>query len=478
MKKLNFFARTSILLFFAIIPLACGSDDNDGGETTVDKEAIYSVNAPKTVGDYIAGESLATVTDADGAITQASLDSGSLPGGIALNGSSGALTVSDVAALVPGTYSLAITTEDATGGSTQHTVSITLNEDIDAAASYTVSEAKAVQDYTVGESIATVSDADGDIASAELVGGSQLPAGTALNATTGEITVEDVSLLTSGTYEINILTLDIAGGSTEHTITVVFNQNPDVAAVYTVTQAKPVEEYAQDEAVATVSDDNGDITSADLGEASVLPAGIALNETNGAITVADPNLLVPGSYELEITTEDENGGTTVHTITLVFEENPVIVNINSGGDELIFSDISYMEDQFFVGTSVAFTPAITPTIANTEKDELYLTERNGTDFGYAVELENGTYKVILHFVEIFWGAPGNGAAGGIGDRVFDVSLEGVVVKNDYDIFEDVGALFATQEEFEVNLVDGMLNIGFSASVDNAKISAIEIEKIN
>ena len=76
MKKLNFFARTSILLFFAIIPLACGSDDNDGGETTVDKEAIYSVNAPKTVGDYIAGESLATVTDADGAITQASLGSG------------------------------------------------------------------------------------------------------------------------------------------------------------------------------------------------------------------------------------------------------------------------------------------------------------------------------------------------------------------------------------------------------------------
>ena len=114
----------------------------------------------------------------------------------------------------------------------------------------------------MGKSIATVSDADGDIASAELVGGSQLPAGTALNANTGEITVEDVSLLTSGTYEINILTLDVAG-STEHTITVVFNQNPDVAAVYTVTQAKPVEEYAQDEAVATVSDDNGDITSAD-----------------------------------------------------------------------------------------------------------------------------------------------------------------------------------------------------------------------
>ena len=121
MKKLDFFARTFFLLIIAMIPLACGSDDNGGGgETTVDVEAIYSVNTPKEVGDYAADESLATVTDADGAITQASIDSGSLPDGIALNGTTGELTVSDVGALVAGTYSLAITTEDATGGTLVH----------------------------------------------------------------------------------------------------------------------------------------------------------------------------------------------------------------------------------------------------------------------------------------------------------------------------------------------------------------------
>ncbi len=479
MKKLNFFARIFFLLIIVLIPLACGSDDNGGGEEPkVDVEAVYSVNTPKEVSDYNTDESLATVTDADGAITQASLDSGSLPDGIALNGSTGELTVSDVGALVAGTYSLAITTEDATGGTTEHTVSITLNDKVDTAASYTVIEAKAVQDYTMGESIAIVTDVDGDIVSATLESGFELPAGTALNATTGEITVVDTSLLTPGAYEININTEDVEGGTNVNVITITFNQNPDVAAVYTVTEAKAVEEYAQDEAIATVSDDNGDIISAVLGIGSTLPAGTALNAVTGEITVADPTLLVPGTYEVEITTEDENSGTTTHTVTLVFNENPVIVNINSGGDELVFTDITYLADQFFVGTSMPFTPDPIPEIENTEMDELYVTERFGADFGYAVELENGTYKVILHFVELYWGAPGFGSTGGVGNRVFDVSLEGVVVKNDYDIFAEVGALFATQEEFEVTLTDGMLNIDFSASVDNAKITAIEIEKVN
>lgn len=575
MKKSKFFVRTLLLLAASITLVACGSDDNGEVKTTVDVEAVYSVNAAKAVNDYAVGETLATVTDADGAVTQASLDSGSLPDGTALNGSTGELTVTDVGALVAGAYSLAITTEDATGGTSDHSISITLSDAVDTASSYVIPEAKTVQEYSIGESVATVSDADGDIVSATLEGQSELPAGTMLNETTGEINVEDTTLLVPGTYEFSILTEDAQGGTTVNMIAIIFNQNPDVAAIYTVIEAKPVKDYVQGESVATVSDENGDITSAVLGTASTLPAGTALNEImgeitvmdptllvpgtyeieittedaqggttvnmisitfnqnpdvaaiytvteakpveeyvqgesvatvsdgngniisavlgagaviptgtalseiTGEITVLDPTLLVPGNYEIEVTTEDENGGTTIHMVTLVFNENPVIVNINSGGDALDFTDISYMADQFFVGTSLPFTPTVLPEINNTDMDELYHTERYGADFGYAVELENGTYKVILHFVEIYWGAPtGNGSTGGLGDRVFDVSLEGVVVKNDYDIFADVGALIATQEEFEVTLTDGMLNIDFLASVDNAKISAIEIEKIN
>ena len=332
----------------------------------------------------------------------------------------------------------------------------------------------------MGESIATVADADGDIVSAALEGESELPAGTMLNETTGEITVEDTTLLVAGSFDLSVTTEDAQGGTTINMITIVFDQNPDVASVYTVTEAKPVEDYEQGESVATVSDENGDITSAVLGDGSTLPDGTALDGMTGEITVTDPALLIPGMTAVEITTEDENGGTTTNTVTLVFLENPVIVNINSGAGALVFPNVEYMADEFFVGTSQVFTPDPTPTdIAETDMDELYVTERFGADFGYAFELENGTYKVILHYAELFVGNPDDpfGANLGTGDRVFDVSLEGVVVQNDFDIFASVGALTATQVEFDVNLADGILNIDFLASVDNAKISAIQIEKI-
>ena len=252
----------------------------------------------------------------------------------------------------------------------------------------------------------------------------------------------------------------------------------DAEAVYSVNAAKDVGDYSEGESLATVIDADGAITQASLGS-SELPDGVALDAITGELTVSDVGALVAGTYEIDVTTEDVNSGTTMHTVTLVFNENPVVVNINSGGDALIFTDIEYMADQFFVGTSDSFTPDPPPAdIVNTEMDDLYITERFGTDFGYAVELENGTYTITLHFVELFWGAPGSGSAGGEGDRVFDVSLEGLVVKDDYDIFAEVGALTATQEEFEVILTDGMLNIDFLASADNAKLTAIEIEKVN
>lgn len=478
MKKLKFPQRPLLLFLVTITLIACGSDDN--GETPViDVEAQYTVNTPKEVKDYTSGESLATVSDADGAITKVTLVSGSeLPAGTSLNSTTGEITVSDVSSLVAGSYSIEIVTEDNNGGTTEHTLSVVLNANSDTGATYSVTDAKSIMDYIAGESIATVMDADGDIISATLEGESQLPAGIALNGTTGELTVEDPALLIPGTYNVDIATEDALGGTTVNMIAIVFNTNPDVDAVYTVKEAKSVEDYVMDESIATATDENGDITSAVLVSGSSLPAGTTLNETTGEITVADPDLLVPGTYTIEIITEDLYEGTTTHTVTLVFDENPVRVNINSGGDELTFGGTTFMADDFFVGTSLPFSPDPIPSIENTDNDELYVTERYGTDFGYEIELENGTYKIVLHFVELFWGAPGNGSAGGVGNRIFDVALEGVVVVNDYDIFEEVGALVATQKEFELTLTDGKLNIDFSASVDNAKITALEIEKID
>jgi hypothetical protein len=77
----------------------------------------------------------------------------------------------------------------------------------------------------------------------------------------------------------------------------------------------------------------------------------------------------------------------------------------------------------------------------------------------------------LHFAEIYFRGPDL--------RKFDVSIEGIKVLDNYDIYRKVGAFTATKEAFNVNVADGTLNIFFSAlaadgGVNRPKISAIEI----
>jgi hypothetical protein len=68
-----------------------------------------------------------------------------------------------------------------------------------------------------------------------------------------------------------------------------------------------------------------------------------------------------------------------------------------------------------------------------------------------------------------------GDTGGVGARVFNVSMEGTQVLTNYDIYQKAGgALKAVVEQIPVTVNDGVLNISFAATVDNAKVSAIEV----
>jgi large repetitive protein len=79
----------------------------------------------------------------------------------------------------------------------------------------------------------------------------------------------------------------------------------------------------------------------------------------------------------------------------------------------------------------------------------------------------GTYQVRLYFAEIYSGAQSVGA------RVFDVSIEGNVVLNDYDIFADVGGFKGVVKTFTVT-ADSNLDIDFGHVTENPKVNAIEI----
>ncbi|HEY5792667.1 MAG TPA: malectin domain-containing carbohydrate-binding protein, partial [Chthoniobacterales bacterium] len=108
-------------------------------------------------------------------------------------------------------------------------------------------------------------------------------------------------------------------------------------------------------------------------------------------------------------------------------------------------------------------------IADTEDDGLYHTERTGQSFGYELPVVTGDYLVTLHFCENF--------QDGAGARKFDVSAEGAVVLDGYDIFAAAGgANIARRETFPVTVGDGALNLGFATVLYQAEVSGIEVSK--
>ncbi|MEX0291446.1 MAG: malectin domain-containing carbohydrate-binding protein [Flavobacteriaceae bacterium] len=153
------------------------------------------------------------------------------------------------------------------------------------------------------------------------------------------------------------------------------------------------------------------------------------------------------------------------------------LRLNCGGGTTVQNGTTFQQDAFFVGSGKSYTNPNVTEIANTQDDDLYFSERSALSnlgsFGYAIPVPNGTYDLNLHFAEIYWGATGGGA-GGSGKRVFNVALEGQNIMSDYDINEEVGSMTAVIKSFTVLITDGVINLDFSASVDQPKISALEI----
>ncbi len=155
-----------------------------------------------------------------------------------------------------------------------------------------------------------------------------------------------------------------------------------------------------------------------------------------------------------------------------------MARINAGGPAVVSNGVSWSGSQYFTGGKTYTNTKVT-SIADTEDDVLYLTEYSATSnlgsFGFALPVAvAGQYTVRLHFAEIYWGATG-GKAGGAGQRVFSANLEGGAVElANYDILGEVGSMRAVVKTFEVGVNDGVLNIDFTASANQPKVSAIEV----
>ena len=152
------------------------------------------------------------------------------------------------------------------------------------------------------------------------------------------------------------------------------------------------------------------------------------------------------------------------------------LRINAGGsvDSTFENKLFIADDHFMNGTQFSNT--------QTGLNEPYVSERwgNTNTMSYDIPVNSGAYQVVLHFAELYFGAAGSGLSnGGPGKRIFDVTIEGVLELDNFDINAKVGPQTPTTESFTVNVNDGKLNIDFSSlgtdgGVAQPKISAIEV----
>jgi hypothetical protein len=220
-------------------------------------------------------------------------------------------------------------------------------------------------------------------------------------------------------------------------------------------------------------------TDADAGQTKTFsligaPQGATINATTGVFSwkpVQAGNI----TFTVKVTDNGSPALSDDEVITVSVLSAGSIVRLNAGGGSFTASgNRQFIADSYYNGTTSTLSIAA-GDIVNTTDDALYYTERYAPSFAYNIPVSNGSYNVVLHFAEIWFGAPG-GSTGGAGKRQFHVDVEGIRKLTNYDIFAAAGgAMKAIQVSLPVQVSDGTLNINFLTGAANMpKVSAIEV----
>ncbi|MCW2779511.1 MAG: hypothetical protein JWN17_3236 [Frankiales bacterium] len=156
------------------------------------------------------------------------------------------------------------------------------------------------------------------------------------------------------------------------------------------------------------------------------------------------------------------------TLATAASPTPWSVRINAGGPALTDSSgRTWLSDRYYVGgTAAAFTA---PT-RNTPDTKPYLDERYGMT-GYKIPVPApGIYQLTLRMAEGWATQPGI--------RVFSATAEGQTIVSDLDLVKVIGTTTAYDVTVPVRTTDSVLDLGFSATADNATVAGIEVTAVD
>ena len=142
------------------------------------------------------------------------------------------------------------------------------------------------------------------------------------------------------------------------------------------------------------------------------------------------------------------------------------IKINTGGGQIgeFLQDQVWGSDKEYghvAGNSQFVTDAV--DIQNTDNDDIYRSSLNRVAL-YKIRVKEGTYSLTLSFSENHYD--------NIGDRVFDIFIEGNQVIEGLDVFENTSAFsLYTINLNNIEVLDGILDIHLSADIYGVGYSA-------
>ena len=183
---------------------------------------------------------------------------------------------------------------------------------------------------------------------------------------------------------------------------------------------------------------------------------------------------------LQTTAVNPGSGSTVRINTA-----GALVNATDGESDWLANDITGASSfpEYSVntgrnggGTNMPTRHSSVPSyVDQTTFDAIYATERwdqdDGLEMEYTIPVGNGTYDVNLYMVNF------TNHTSEVGERVFDIEIEGSVVQDNVDLIVEFGHQVGGTLTFPVTVTDGAVNIRFLHEVENPLVNAIEVRPV-
>lgn len=210
-------------------------------------------------------------------------------------------------------------------------------------------------------------------------------------------------------------------------------------------------------------------------------AATAMSASNGTFQLAN---LAAGTWTVTVSAAGYNaatmsvnvtsGGTAMANASLTAVASSTTftpIRVNAGGPA--YTDPLGQAWSADTGSTGGTLYSTTASISGTNTSELYQTERycNGCTLEYKFNAPNGNYVVNLKFAEIW--------ATSTGQRVFNIAINGQTYEENFDIIRVAGGPnIAVDRRYPITVTNGAIDIQMQASVNNPKVSAIEITQSN